>query len=690
MEKENKFKIGDKVKHSDHGSGTVLKLYSHFGAHIKFDTEGTPKYGSPEGYLTHNNEIVLLGEETKTESSMKQVTKEKCKVGDKVRCHPNYPDGANYRDPIAGVGEVIEIESESYHGELPVHVKWDSRDAWHNVGERGKHDLVFAEEASKEEPVDDSSSKFKVGDHIIGLPSIGSKYTITKEGWKGKVLKVYSDTKIRAKSLEGAGEAFDLQAEYFTLVKTAEEVSEEKDREIGIGDWITFKSIIKPEKVVAIDGHGQLSVAGTSSREQQKLHPSSYRLCTPEEIAAHQDEEQAKEKEWPDLKKGDRVKRGPDWHYNDQDTRDGGTGIGTVVRISTSTVRIEWDVSGYTDAYAYSEGSHTVQLSEKAEEKKEECVFVPNNWYVNCSTSEQKDRLGLLYYDGTKGGYFGFWGTGEGSWGGNWGMVGIDRCRLATEDEVKDVLVAEAVRLGFVPGVRFESASDSGEFTLKAGWRYDIHMNKPRLLGGQAGCVFIKGKWAEPVEIPKSDPEPEPKTQEAMSNFNVDDKVKIINTCSLPVGTTGQILITHSEDCRVEATDGPNMGQNWWIPYSCIELCTNTDPKSDSETPTEKVELQVGDFAIVTGTDEWPDGTVVEVTETTIDSALPYYVKDKKGQEVWMYEREVEFHSSDGKSREIPKDGDGEPVYEFGISNKKELKTNDLDLSTHEVKEHVI
>lgn len=63
-------------------------------------------------------------------------------------------------------------------------------------------------------------SKFKVGDKVVANAQANYHYMITREGWTGTVVKVYSDRVIVVKGLDRGGMLceYDVNPEYFDLV----------------------------------------------------------------------------------------------------------------------------------------------------------------------------------------------------------------------------------------------------------------------------------------------------------------------------------------------------------------------------------------------------------------------------------------------------------------------------------------
>jgi len=63
-------------------------------------------------------------------------------------------------------------------------------------------------------------NKFKVGDIVIGN-KLANKYNTTKQGWKGKVIKIINEDRFEAISLSG-NLSFSLWSERFDLLEAAQ------------------------------------------------------------------------------------------------------------------------------------------------------------------------------------------------------------------------------------------------------------------------------------------------------------------------------------------------------------------------------------------------------------------------------------------------------------------------------------
>lgn len=69
---------------------------------------------------------------------------------------------------------------------------------------------------------------------------------------------------------------------------------------------------------------------------------------------------------------------------------------------------------------------------------------------------------------------------------------------LATDQEVQEALINEAKKRGFKKGVKFYSIASNNEFKMSN----DDFLYQPdsKCLSAYNGCVFSKGKWAEPIK----------------------------------------------------------------------------------------------------------------------------------------------------------------------------------------------
>ncbi len=100
--------------------------------------------------------------------------------------------------------------------------------------------------------------------------------------------------------------------------------------------------------------------------------------------------------------------------------------------------------------------------------------------------------------------FYGDWVFIKGRTDSNWSEYANtfnDNMRLATEEEIKTALVAEAQRRGFKEGVRFDSLERNIQNSkVSTTWYY--YLGDDLLSTGQ-GIIYSKGKWAEIIESPK-------------------------------------------------------------------------------------------------------------------------------------------------------------------------------------------
>jgi len=77
---------------------------------------------------------------------------------------------------------------------------------------------------------------------------------------------------------------------------------------------------------------------------------------------------------------------------------------------------------------------------------------------------------------------------------GDWGLQIDDEPVIATDEEVKEALIAEAKKRGFKPGVMVSSTCGNYKNRAKGTWQYDGSFG----LGISSSYVvlFAKGEWA--------------------------------------------------------------------------------------------------------------------------------------------------------------------------------------------------
>lgn len=97
--------------------------------------------------------------------------------------------------------------------------------------------------------------KFKVGDIVVGNREASKHYGITQEGWKGKVIEVWDDDKIRVEEISAYATCYTLNEQFFDLVTKEKQNKTEMKTVFQVGDIVIGK---KPEgePEYAITGEG--------------------------------------------------------------------------------------------------------------------------------------------------------------------------------------------------------------------------------------------------------------------------------------------------------------------------------------------------------------------------------------------------------------------------------------------------
>jgi len=98
-------------------------------------------------------------------------------------------------------------------------------------------------------------SKFKIGDIVVGNREASKHYGITKEGWKGRVVEVYSNERFLAKELSDHHVSYTLDDPYFDLVEQSKEKETEMKGVFEVGDLVIGKKLVG-NPVYAITGEG--------------------------------------------------------------------------------------------------------------------------------------------------------------------------------------------------------------------------------------------------------------------------------------------------------------------------------------------------------------------------------------------------------------------------------------------------
>ena len=69
---------------------------------------------------------------------------------------------------------------------------------------------------------------FHVGDVVVGNEKANGRYSITKQGWMGRVIEILSDKTFKLCSLSFEEDSFDVSMECFNLVMPYDDKEEKK------------------------------------------------------------------------------------------------------------------------------------------------------------------------------------------------------------------------------------------------------------------------------------------------------------------------------------------------------------------------------------------------------------------------------------------------------------------------------
>lgn len=137
----------------------------------------------------------------------------------------------------------------------------------------------------------------------------------------------------------------------------------------------------------------------------------------------------------------------------------------------------------------------------KWQERLEACKNKPleKGWYKRSDKGFEK---WLMYFDGKE---FKFGFTSKGEWHG---LEVYYKCNgaeyLATDEEVKERLLQEATKRGFVEGARYiyPSNKDMKPRTIEGGFKFHIGIPSNIIISNNTrGILDNKGEWAEVVEV---------------------------------------------------------------------------------------------------------------------------------------------------------------------------------------------
>lgn len=126
-------------------------------------------------------------------------------------------------------------------------------------------------------------SKFKVGDIVVGNREASKHYGITEEGWKGRVVEVYSNERFLAKELSDYDVTYTLDENYFDLVTEEKQNKTEMKRVFEVGDFVIGrKPVGKP--AYTITGEGWVGEVVCSGQDEIIVRPlgsrDEYRVNT--------------------------------------------------------------------------------------------------------------------------------------------------------------------------------------------------------------------------------------------------------------------------------------------------------------------------------------------------------------------------------------------------------------------------
>lgn len=125
-------------------------------------------------------------------------------------------------------------------------------------------------------------SKFKVGDIVVGNREASKHYGITKEGWKGRVIGVLENGRIRAEGISEDTTPYFINEKFFDLVTEEKQNKTEMKGVFEVGDIVIGrKPVGDPEYAITGEGwvgevvcseQDEIIVRSLGSREEYRVN----------------------------------------------------------------------------------------------------------------------------------------------------------------------------------------------------------------------------------------------------------------------------------------------------------------------------------------------------------------------------------------------------------------------------------